>query len=99
MDLDPAQHTQDDESNECEVSHTDKEEYNTDNSSVKSDLSYCSEDSSKLDSLECNDDLDEEFYNIELLLHKYQLAVPDQERYHKDWFITKVHIEMLLPFG
>ena len=99
MDLDPAQCTQDDESVENELSHTEEEEYNTDDSSAKSDDSYCSEDLSKSDYLESDDDLDEEFYNIEQLLHKCQLAVPDQEIYHKDSFITKVHIEMLLPFG
>ena len=85
MDLYPAQRTQDNESDECEVSETDKEEYNTDDSLVKLDLSYCSEDSSKLDSLKSDDDLDEEFYNIERLLHKHQLALPDQEIYHRDW--------------
>ena len=83
MDLYPAQRTQDNESDECEVSETDKEEYNTDDSLVKLDLSYCSEDSSKLDSLKSDDDLDEEFYNIERLLHKHQLAVPEQEIYIK----------------
>jgi len=99
MDLDPAQCTQDDESVENELSHTEEEEYNTDDLSAKSDDSYCSEDLSNSDYLESDDDLDEEFYNIERLLHKRQLAVPDQEIYHKDSFITKVHIEMLLPFG
>ena len=85
MDLDPTQCTQDDESIEYEVSHTEEKEYDTDDSLVKSDLSYCSEDSSKSDYLESDDDLDEEFYNIERLLHKHQLALPDQEIYHRDW--------------
>ena len=67
---------------------------------MKSDHSYCSDDSSKSDySVESDDDLDEEFYNVERLLHKRDLIVPDQEIYDKDLFITKVDIEMLLPFG
>ena len=83
MDLDPAQCMQYDKSVENELSHTEEEEeYNTDDSSAKSDDSYCSDDLSKSDYLESDDDLDEEFYNIERLLHKCQLAVPDQEIYH-----------------
>ena len=102
MDLDPAQKKKDDESvgDDSSQSEEEEEEYDTDDSSVKSDHSYCSDDSSKSDSsVESDDDLDEEFYNVERLLHKRELIVPDQEIYDKDLFITKVDIEMLLPFG
>lgn len=103
MDLDSAQHTQDDESIVYDSLHTkeeEEEEHDTDDSLVKLDNSYCSEYSSKLDYPESDDDLDEEFYNIEQFLHKkYELIVPDQVIHNKDLFITKVHIEILLPFG
>lgn len=66
MDLDPAQKKKDDESVGDDSSQTEeeeKEEYDTDDLSVKSDHSYCSDDSSKSDySVESDDDLDEEFY-------------------------------------
>lgn len=98
MDLDPAQKKKDDESVGDDSSQTEeeeKEEYDTDDLSVKSDHSYCSDDSSKSDySVESDDDLDEEFYNVERLLHKRELIVPDQEIYDKDLFLTKVDIEM-----
>ena len=64
IDLDLAQCTQDDKSVGY-YSHTEEEEYNTDDSLVKLDHSYCSEDSSKSHYLESDDDIDEEFYNTE----------------------------------
>ena len=98
MDLDPVQCTQDDKSVKYDFSHT-KEETHTEDLSVKFDHSYYSEDSSKSDCVVSDDDIDNEFYNIKRLLYKCQLVIPDQEIYHKDWFIIKVIIEMLLLSG
>ena len=64
MDLDPTQCTQDDESVGYEISNTKEEEYNANNSSVKSDHSYCSEDLSKSHYLDSDNNIDEEFYKL-----------------------------------
>ena len=86
MDQDLAQCTQDDKSVWYEFSHTKEEEkYNTDDLSVKSDHSYCSEDSSKSNYLETDDDLmmnsfttQNDFYtNVGLLyqIKKYTIKI------------------------
>ena len=80
MDWDPVQCTQNDKSVGYKCSRTKEEEYNTNDSSVMPDHSYCSGDLSNSWYLESDNDLDEEFYNIEWLQHKIKLIVPGRHQ-------------------